>query len=87
VGRDQNFLGAVAALSVGQISTPVRGVRGAFLIQLLSKTELDSAAFATQKGVSRTQMLQEKRDRFLRDWLAKLKDDADIEDNRDIFFR
>jgi len=87
VGRDQNFLGTVAALSVGQISTPVRGVRGAFLIQLLSKTELDSAAFATQKGVLRTQMLQEKRDRFLRDWLAKLKDDADIEDNRDIFFR
>jgi hypothetical protein len=32
-------------------------------------------------------MLKEKRDRFLHDWLAKLKDDADIEDNRDIFFR
>jgi parvulin-like peptidyl-prolyl isomerase len=87
VGRDQNFLGAVAALSVGQISAPVRSVRGAFLIQLLSKTELDSAAFAAQEDVLRTQMLKEKRDRFLRDWLAKLKDDADIEDNRDIFFR
>jgi parvulin-like peptidyl-prolyl isomerase len=87
VGRDQNFLGAVSVLEVGQISSPVRSVRGAFLIQLLSKTEIDSSGFVAQKDVLRTQMLQEKRDRVFRDWLAKLKDDADIEDNRDIFFR
>jgi hypothetical protein len=32
-------------------------------------------------------MLQEKKSRFVSDWLQRLKEKADIEDKRDIFFR
>jgi hypothetical protein len=31
--------------------------------------------------------VQEKRNRFLSEWLEKLKEDADIEDRRENFFR
>ena len=87
VGRDQAFLGAVSGLQPGQISPAVAGARGAYLIQLLSRTEFDSAAFAAQKDALLVRSLQEKRSRFIADWLAKLKENADIEDHRDVFFR
>jgi parvulin-like peptidyl-prolyl isomerase len=87
VGRDLPFLGAVAGLDVGAVSSPVRSARGAFLIQLLSRSELDSVAYATQKQDLRARLLQEKRNRILADWLDQLKNLADIEDHRDLFFR
>jgi parvulin-like peptidyl-prolyl isomerase len=87
IGRDPNFMGAVSGLQVGQISPAVRGVRGAFLIQLLTKTDLDSSAFASQKEMLISRLTQEKRQRVMTDWLAKLKEKADIVDNRDNFFR
>jgi len=87
IGREQRFLGALSGLSVGEISSPIETARGVFLIQLVSISELDSAGYHLQKDVLRNQMLQDKRNRFLSDWLAKLKDDASIEDHREIFFR
>lgn len=87
VGRDMGFIGAVSGLSVGQISPPVPGLRGAYLIQLLSKSAFDSSAYASEHDALRNQLLQEKKNKFLSDWIAKLKENADIEDNRDEFFR
>ncbi len=87
VGRDAAFLGAVSALESGQISNAVQSTRGAFLIQLLSKAPVDTTVFSAQKDGLRTQLLQEKRNKFLSEWLDKLKAEADIEDNRDLFFR
>ncbi len=87
VGRDLNFLGVVEGLNPGQISSPFSGFRGVYLVQLLSKTPFDSTAYAAQREILRTQMLQEKRNRYVAEWLAKLKETADIEDNRDLFYR
>ena len=53
----------------------------------MSKTGFDSTLFASQKGAIEAQILQEKKSRFMSDWMAKIKEDADIEDNRDTFFR
>lgn len=87
VGRDMSFIGAVSGLSVRQISPPVSGLRGAYLIQLLSKSTFDSSAYASEHDVLRNQLLQEKKNKFLGDWIAKLKENADIEDDREEFFR
>jgi peptidyl-prolyl cis-trans isomerase D len=87
VGRDPFFFGAVAGLQPGQISPAVQNQRGAFLVQLLAVTPFDSAGYAAQRDGLKTRMLQEKRNRFISDWLASLKDKADIEDHRDRFFR
>jgi len=87
VGRDMSFLGTVAGLDVGAVSPAVRSTRGAYLIQLLSRSDLDSAAYASQKEVLKTRLLQEKRNRVLADWLDQLKDLADIEDHRYLYFR
>jgi len=85
VGRDMNFMGAVTGLKVGEISPAVEGMRGAYIIQLESRTDFDSSAYAAQRTQMESRMLQEKRQRFVQDWLAKLKEKAEVEDYRDMF--
>ncbi len=87
VGRDLSFLGVVEGLNPGQISAPFIGFRGVYLVQLLTKSAFDSTAYASQREILRTQMLQEKRNRYVGEWLGRLKETADIEDNRDLFYR
>ncbi|HEX9658476.1 MAG TPA: peptidylprolyl isomerase [Bacteroidota bacterium] len=87
VGRDQGFLGTSEGLSVGQISKPIEGLRGVYVIQLVARSEFDSSAFATQRTILENQMLQEKKNRFIGEWLASLKEKASIDDRRDVFFR
>ena len=87
VGRDMNFLGGVEALNIGQISSQVGSQRGVYLIQLITKTSFDSTAYKAQVETLRTQMLQEKRNRYISEWLTKLKESASIEDHRDTFYR
>ncbi len=86
-GRDPAFQGAISALQVGQISPAVKGARGAYLIPLLSRTDIDSVAYGSQSEMLRTRLLQEKRNRFLSDWMESLRKNAEIEDKRDLFYR
>ena len=60
---------------------------GIIFIKLLSKTPFDSAGFNAQKNILAAQMLQEKKQRVVNNWLEKLKAKADIEDLRDTFYR
>jgi parvulin-like peptidyl-prolyl isomerase len=87
IGRDNAFVGVAMTLPVRKISQPVEGGRGYYLIKLLDKTSFDSASFNAQKTILATQMLQEKKQRVVADWLEKLKEKADIEDLRDMFYR
>jgi peptidylprolyl isomerase/peptidyl-prolyl cis-trans isomerase D len=87
IGRDPFFLGAVSGLKPDQISPAVQNQRGAFIAQLLSVSAFDSTAYNSQRESLKTRLLQEKRNRFLSDWLTALKEKADIVDHRDMFFR
>lgn len=87
IGRDLTLFGVLERLRPGEISAPVAGVRGVYLLQLISKTPFDSTAFANQRETLQSQLLQEKRSRYVSEWLAKLKESAEIEDNRDIVYR
>jgi len=87
VGRDYTFIGTVFALKLGEISQPVAGARGYYLIQLLNKTPFDTTAYKTQWQTLRDQLLQDKRNTFITNWMTRLKENAEIVDNRDKFFR
>jgi parvulin-like peptidyl-prolyl isomerase len=87
VGRDQTFLGVMSGLQPAEISRAFTTTRGAYLVQLLSKTGIDSASYAAKREQIRDQMIRDKRNRFLPEWIAKLKERAEIEDKRDNFYR
>ncbi|MEW6061809.1 MAG: peptidylprolyl isomerase [Bacteroidota bacterium] len=87
IGRDYAVIGAAKQGETGKILPPIEGQRGFYLIKILSRTTIDTSAFNSQKNMLATQLLQEKKQRVLAQWLEKLKESADIEDNRELFFR
>ncbi|HET9132261.1 MAG TPA: peptidylprolyl isomerase, partial [Terriglobia bacterium] len=87
IGRDPKFVGVAMALNPGEVSKPFDGLRGYYILKLLTKTPFDTARFAAEQGTLRDQMLQEKKSRLISDWLTALRTKADIVDNREKFYR
>lgn len=87
VGREYAFAGAAKNTPVGKVSAPVEGRRGYYLLKVLNRTPFDTTSYGLMKNMLATQLVTEKRQRVLTQWLAKLKETADIEDNRDQFYR
>jgi len=86
IGKDYGFIDAAFSLEKNQLSEPVRGVKGFYLIHLIEKTELDSAAYNLQSGTLRNNLLQAKKNAFVNQWLTTLKEKSDIVDNRYMFY-
>lgn len=87
IGRDPVLAGAISGMNTGDISQPVEGTRGYYIAKLNSKSDFDSTSYKSQHEFLRNSITQEKRNRFLSEWLEGLKKSADIVDNRDLFFR
>ena len=86
IGMDYNFAAQALKLPLNKISDPVKGLKGYYLINVLSRTPFDASAFAVQKNTILNSILQQKKNVFFSEWLAKLKKDADIVDHRNQFF-
>lgn len=87
IGRDYSFMNAALKLDLNKVSEPVKGSRGYYLIKVVKRTEFDKNAFANQSVALRNSILQEKRNRFLNQWITEIKDKAEIKDNRHLFFQ
>jgi len=87
IGKDNAFLFTALEMKVGETSTPVKGLKGYYIIHLDQKTPFDSTAFQTQLANLRTSVYQEKKNAALSAWIAEIKDKADIVDNRYKFYR
>jgi len=87
VGRDPVFAGALEALSPGQTSKPLAGLRGVFIIKLLNRTEFDTAAYLAQKPSILNELLSQKRAQYFSEWTTALRASATIVDDRDLFYR
>jgi parvulin-like peptidyl-prolyl isomerase len=72
---------------VNKLSEPFKGQRGYFIIKVIKRNDFDNSAFSIQKNSLRSSLLQEKKSYFFNQWLMQVKKDADIEDNRRLFYR
>lgn len=86
IGKDNAFIFAALNMKVGETSEPVKGLRGYFIIKLLEKTPFDSTAFKAQIATLRNSLYQEKKSTALSTWITEIKDKADIEDKRYMFY-
>ncbi len=87
IGRDMMFIGSLLALKLNEVSKPIEGMRGYYIAKLTERVEIDSTAYKAQKEMLSTQILQTKKSQFLSEWLEQLKKNAEIKDNRDLYFR
>jgi len=86
IGKDNAFHFNALSMKQGEISEPVRGLRGYYVIKLTEKTQFDSTAFQAQAGIIRNNLIQEKKTASLNAWLTEIKEQGDIVDNRYKFY-
>ena len=86
IGRDFMFTNKALELELNKVSEPLKGQRGYFLLKVTSRTPFDETEYANFSSNIRNTILQEKRNRYVNQWVENLKESADIVDNRHIFF-
>jgi parvulin-like peptidyl-prolyl isomerase len=87
VGSEPELLAAIFKLQNSQISDPIRTPRGYFLIQMKSITPFDQQKFTAESETIKNNLINQKKQTILQDWITDLKEKADIVDNRDKYYR
>jgi len=86
IGQDYAVSDAIFSLKQGEISQPVRGIKGYYLIQLNSVTPFNNDDYLASYKQIRDELLTQKKQAAVQEWLQKMQDTADIVDNRDKYF-
>jgi parvulin-like peptidyl-prolyl isomerase len=86
LGRQNAAVGVAFGLEVGSISDPVEAQNNLFLIQTLERIPADSTAWAEQMATQRTQLGFAVQQQRLQQWIAGLREVADIVDRREEVF-
>lgn len=81
LGREPKFVGTVFGLDEGETSGVVEGENAAFVVQVTQKTSPPPLTDQRRQKI-RKQLLNQRRKQVTSDWLAALKEDATIQDNR-----
>jgi peptidyl-prolyl cis-trans isomerase D len=87
LGSDPDFNNSVFKMQNGQISNPIRTNRGYYIVQMKNITPFDEEKYKAAADGIRTSLISQKKQSIVQDWIAELKDAADIVDNRDKFYR
>jgi peptidyl-prolyl cis-trans isomerase D len=86
IGRDYAFIEKAQKLELNKVSEPVKGLRGYYLMKVINRTAFDSSAFASQRSTIMSQLLSEKKNAYINQWIETMKKNADIVDNRYRFY-
>lgn len=86
LGRDYMFINKALESEIGKMTKPFKGMRGWYILVVKSRTPFDKDNFVAQASVLRSQILNEKKGRYFSELLNRLKEQADIVDNRHLFF-
>ena len=86
VGRDNAFIRTALSMQPNQLSEPVKGLRGYYVIYVTEITPFDSSQYNLQSNTIKNSILQEKKNSLLGVWMNELKEKAEIVDNRHLFY-
>ena len=85
IGREPAFVGAMFGLEIGEISRPIEGKRGYFVLQVTQRDSLNQKDFESQKKVIREQLMRQQKQSIFRTWYDGVKKEAKIEDFRGLY--
>jgi peptidyl-prolyl cis-trans isomerase D len=86
IGRVPEVAAAAFTLEPGITSSLLESERGFYFIRVLERTAVDEEDYQAQKENIRLRLLNQRSQQFFNQWYEKLKEKADIEDNRNLFF-
>lgn len=87
LGRELALTEYAIKADLNKWSEPIKGNTGIYLVNLRSKTPFDKTTFDIQKQALKRDLLQQKKNTYFNLWLQDLKKEADVVDNRYLFFR
>ncbi len=82
IGRQNAAIGAAFGTPVGEVSDVVTTAANAFIIEVVSHTPADSAAWETQVSLQRDQVIASLQQQRLDEWITALRESAVIVDRR-----
>jgi len=85
IGYDVKFTSAAFGLDPGNVSNPVTGYNGVYLIKLVKKDPFDEELYLERRSEIAARLLQQKSQIAFSSWLQQLRKLADIEDYREEF--
>jgi peptidyl-prolyl cis-trans isomerase D len=82
-GREPKVIGAIFGLEEGEQSGAIDGTSAVFVVRVdqLQQADLNNLTPPTEQRIRR-QLQQQKSSAFMDTWIERLKEEADIEDNR-----
>jgi parvulin-like peptidyl-prolyl isomerase len=86
IGKNYAFIQTAIYAEPNVIPEPVKVPIGYYLLKVISKSPFDSTAYNMQSSTIRNNILQQKKQTVISQWLNTLKEKADIVDNRYIFY-
>jgi len=86
IGVSPEISALAFSLEPGKVSHMVETRRGFYFIKVVDRTEFNEKDYLAKRLEIRNRLLNQKKQKFFNEWFEKLKEDADIEDNRDQFF-
>ncbi len=86
IGRGNSVIAAAFRLDAGALSEVLKLRQGAYLLRLIEKVSIDEEQFASESVQLNQQLLAQRQQEALQNWLAQIYDVAEIEDNRHQFF-
>ncbi|GAB4127745.1 MAG: peptidyl-prolyl cis-trans isomerase [Ignavibacteriales bacterium] len=87
LGREFAFTNKVMEMEPNKISEAFAGTRGSFVVKVKSRTPFDKTAYSLQRNSIRDNLLSQKKSQIFNQWLAQIKEESDIVDERYLFFR
>lgn len=85
VGRDAKLAGALFQVPLSILSNPVKGTRGAYLVQLFTRDEFNESKYQSAREELKAQLIRAKQQRAYRDWLEAYRKGTSIQDFRPDF--
>jgi peptidyl-prolyl cis-trans isomerase D len=82
LGQATQAVGAAFGLPKGAVSQPIKSDNGVFVIRVDDRVQADRAAWEKQKEDQRNRVLQGMRQQRVQQFLASLRESAEIEDHR-----
>jgi len=86
LGQSNEVIGAAFGLDVDEVSGPILSDGRFYFIQVMQRIEADRDAFDASKENMRAQLIMQRRQSAIDEWLADLREQANIEDYRTEFF-
>ena len=87
IGQDGKVTGKLYGLQPNTISQPIIGSRGIYLFNIISKSQFNEDDYLAKRNQIFVQLDQEKKNQFYSQWIQNMMDKANIQDNRDRYYR